>query len=112
MWYINYPAYEKRAEARIHKYMEAQNIDPQTALEVISLNDKKTKQRLIFYTFPGEEGFTYEYRYDKSLDAVLLVVYDATDISKGVEVKDGMNHPPLSTDWVTFDAKGKIELPA
>ena len=41
MWYINYPAHEKRAEDRIHKYMDAQGIDKHNVFEKIQVKIQK-----------------------------------------------------------------------
>jgi len=41
MWYINYPAHEKRAEDRIHKYMDAQGINKHNVFEKHSSKDTK-----------------------------------------------------------------------
>lgn len=110
MWYINYPAHEKRAENRIHKYMDAQGVNLQTIQERTSIKDTKLNRWDIFYTFQDEKDFVYEYSYDKTQDAVLLVVYGTTGSNKGVEIKKGMKYPPLTNNWVEFDAKGNIKL--
>lgn len=113
MWYINNPAYEKRAEDRIHKYMEAQGIDQNQITTRISQKDVESGDWLIFYQLNGDDEVAYEYRYDKRIDAVLLIVYepDETEDAGKQEIKGGMDYPPLSDDWVTFDEDGHIQLP-
>lgn len=110
MWYINYPAHEKRAEDRIHKYMDAQGINKHNVFEKHSSKDTKTGRWNIIYKFEDEKDLIYTYIYDKDADAVLLVVYETPRMNGGSSIETGMNYPELGEDWVTFDSKGNLQL--
>ena len=110
MWYINYPAHEKRAEDRIHKYMVAQGIDKHNVFEKISSKDTKTGRWIIIYKFKDEKNLIYDYIYDKDTDAVLLVVYETPHMNGGRSIETGMRYPELEDGWVNFDSKGNIQL--
>lgn len=83
LWYINYPAHEKRATDRIQKYMEAQGIDKSKISDEISSKDTKSGRWSIVYKFEDEQNLTYEYLYDKETDAVLLTVYETPHMNSG-----------------------------
>ena len=110
MWYINYPAHEKRAEDRIHKYLNAQGVDKNKVSNKVSSKDKKTGRWTIVYKFEDEKNLAYEYIYDKDEDEVLLIVYDTPDMDGGQSIETGMNYPQLEDDWVKFDSKGNLQL--
>lgn len=111
MWYINYPAHEKRATDRIQKYMEAQGVDKSKILDEISSKDMKTGRWTIVYKFEDEPNLIYDYIYDKGTDAILLIVYETPRMNGGRSIDAGMNYPELTGGWVKFDAKGNIQLP-
>ncbi len=110
IWYMNNTAYEKRSESRIHKYMEAQGIDENQITTEISQKDIENGEWKIVYILQGEETITYEYAYDRNIDAVRLTVYEPESQEHKI-MKEGMNYPPLADDWVTFDEEGKIQIP-
>ena len=113
IWYMNNTAYEKRAESRIHKYMDAQGIHENQITTEISQKDIESGDWKIMYELKGEENIAYEYAYDRHIDAVLLIVYgpNEKEADENNEIKEGMNYPPLADDWVTFDDEGKIQIP-
>ena len=110
MWYINYPAHEKRAEDRTHKYLEAQGVDHDKVFNKISGKDKKTGRWAIVYKFEDEKNLIYKYIYDKDEDEVMLIIYETPDMSGGRSIETGMNYPKLEDGWVKFDSKGNLQL--
>lgn len=110
MWYINYPAHEKRAEDRIHKYMDAQGVDKNKIFNEVSSRDTKTGRWTVVYKFEDEKNLIYDYIYDKDADAVLLIVYETPRMDGGRSIEKGMNYPELEEGWVKFDSKGKIQF--
>ena len=110
IWYINFPLYEKAAEDRIAKYMDAQKIDKNIKYTKESMKDYKLGRWEIIYKFNNEPNLLYRYSYDRKQDRVLLSVYETPYMFGGRSIDKGMNYPSLEEDWSAFDSKGNLIL--